>query len=84
MTHPPSKKLAPYVPHLSLLYAGELSDAERGALVAELAAAEEGSDAAPPAGQFSCSSLSLWFTPVEDASTASWQELGAFPMLSTD
>ena len=76
--------MAPYVPHLSLLYAGELSNAERDVLVAELADAEKGSDAAPPAGQFSCSSLSLWFTPVEDASTASWEELGAFPMLSAD
>ena len=79
-------ELAPYLPHLSLVYGGALEQAERAAIVDELRGGA--TDATPtvraPTEGFVANEVSLWYTPVEDQSTASWREVAKVRMEGVD
>lgn len=79
-------ELAPYLPHLSLVYGGTLEQAERAAIVDELRGGA--TDATPtvraPTEGFVANEVSLWYTPVEDQSTASWREVAKVRMEGVD
>ena len=72
---------APYMPHLSLLYA-DVDAAARGAAVAEeqgrlFEAGGEPSAALHEPG-FEAVSVSVWYTPAEDKTLLSWRQLAEF------
>ncbi len=62
----------PYMPHLSLVY-GDLTIEKREQLTKDfqLKDLEKG---------FVASALSLWYTPIEDKSLASWMLIERFPL----
>ncbi|KAI8469818.1 MAG: RNA ligase/cyclic nucleotide phosphodiesterase [Monoraphidium minutum] len=74
---------APYMPHLSLLYS-DASDPDRrdaaAAAVARLWGEAAGYDTLLPDAGFTAASLSLWLTPAEDRSLASWRRVAEFPL----
>lgn len=77
------ESLPPYMPHLSLLYS-DMEAATRQAVAAEEVARlwgdKAGYETLLPDPGFEATTISVWYTPTEDISLASWRKVAEFEL----